>query len=103
MKTESLASEDAPSVIVNRNIADLPVSTANRMPTKESLAKTCQRTRAANQADEATTTTIRGEPFLVYQDDNLAIFSTASNLAALCKFKHWMADGTSQCTTGRSL
>jgi hypothetical protein len=38
--------------------------------------------------------TYRGEDFLLYEDNEMMIFTTKTNLSILKQSKHWFADGT---------
>ena len=38
--------------------------------------------------------TYRDEDFMLYEDKNLIIFTTSTNLSILKQNKHWFADGT---------
>ena len=46
------------------------------------------------QLPEALQKTYRGEDFVLHYDNEMAIFTTKSNLSVLKQSKHWFADGT---------
>ena len=77
-----------------------PLNAASQLPQSETLSRSIRRQRQVpsansnNQLPDHLKQTDRGEKFLLHEDKELIMFTTASNLSMLKAFKHWFADGT---------
>lgn len=104
IKSRAATSEEHTSSILHTALRSFPLSAATELPRTEMLLQTIRRQRckpsvcAPNEVPEDLRKTDRGEDFLFYQDKEIIILTTKSNLAALKQSKHWFADGTFSVT-----
>ncbi|CAF3251734.1 unnamed protein product [Rotaria sp. Silwood2] len=100
IKTRAAKTEELPSTILHSVMRSFPLDAANQLPQSETLLRTIRRQRPApsmtanNQLPDHLKQTDRGENFVLYEDEKLIIFTTATNLSVLKTCKHWFVDGT---------
>lgn len=100
IKSRAATSEEHTSAILHTALRSFPLSAATELPRTEMLLQTIRRKRCKpstgrpNEIPEELRKTDRGEDFLFYQDNEIIILTTKSNLSALKESKHWFADGT---------
>ena len=77
-----------------------PLSAAGELPRNEALMLMIRPQRTVEKVDvdgrlpEKLRKTYRDEDFILYEDKNLIIFTTKTNLSILKQNKDWFADGT---------
>lgn len=100
VKARAATSEESTSTILHSVLRTFPLSAATELPRTEMILQTIrrQRTTPATKSDDVIPDelrkTDRGEDFLLFEDKEMIIFTTKSNLSALKQSKHWFADGT---------
>lgn len=100
IKIKSATSDEASSSILHSSIRFLPLSAVSSLPKNDSLMRTIRRQRSSAHSDsnnhlpDNLRNTDRGEEFILYEDDELIIFTTKTNLSLLKECKHWFVDGT---------
>ena len=100
MKTRAVETEESPSTILHSAIRSFPLDAASQLPQSATLSRSIRRqhqvppANSNNQLPDHLKQTDRGENFLLHEDKELIVFTTASNLSALKACKHWFADGT---------
>jgi hypothetical protein len=100
IKAHAATSDEPTSTILHSALRTFPLSATSELPRTEMIMQTIRRQRATpstgsdNRLPEDLRKTDRGEDFLLYEDTEMIIFSTRSNLSALKQSKHWFADGT---------
>ena len=99
IKTRAVETEESPSTILHSAIGSFPLNAASQLPQSEKLLRSIRRQRQVppansnNQLPDHLKQTVRGEKFLLHEDKELMVFTTASNLSVLKACKHWFADG----------
>jgi hypothetical protein len=100
IKGRAAKSDEASSAILYSALRSFPLTAAVGLPRNESLMRTIRRQRTIASTDDNSKLpanlkkTDRGEYFLLYESDELIIFTTETNLLVLKNCKHWFADGT---------
>ena len=100
IKSRAADSEEPSSTILHSAMRSFPLDAASQLPKNETLLRTIRRQRQAlptnpnDKLPDQLKQTDRGENFLLHEDDDLIIFTTASNLLVLKACKHWFVDGT---------
>ena len=100
IKTRAVETEESPSTILHSAIGSFPLNAASQLPQSETLSRSIRRQRQVSPANSNSQLpdhlkqTDRGEKFLLHEDKELIVFTTASNLSVLKACKHWFADGT---------
>ena len=81
-------------------IGSFPLNAASQLSQSETLSRNIRRQRQVSPANSNSQLpdhlkqTDRGEKFLLHEDEELIVFTTAPNLSVLKACKHWFADGT---------
>ena len=97
-KTLIIESEESSSRIFNSAIRSFRSDAVCQLPQSETLSRSirqqCQVPSANlnNQPPDQLKQTDRAENFLLHENKELIIFTTASNLPVLKAYKHWFAD-----------
>ena len=100
IKTPAVGTEESSSTILHSAIRSFPLDAASQLPQSETLSRSIRRQRqvppenANDQLFDHLKQTDHGEKFLLHEDRELIIFTTASNLSVLKACKHWLANGT---------
>ena len=100
IKTRAVETEDSPSTIWHSEIGSFPLNVDSQLLQSETLSRSICRQRQVppansnSQLADHLTQTDRGEKFLLHEDKELIVFTTASNLSVLKTCKNWFADGT---------
>ena len=100
IKTRAVETEESPSTILHSAIGSFPLNAASQLPESETLSRSIRQQRqlppanSNNQLPDHLKQTDCGEKFLLHEDKELIVFTTASNLLVLKACKHWFADGT---------
>ena len=99
IKTRAVETEESPSTILHSAIGSFPLNAACQLPQSETLSRSIRRRQVPpansnSQLPDHLKQTDRGEKFLLREDKELIVFTTASNLSVLKACKHWFADGT---------
>ena len=100
IKTRAVETEESPSTILHSAIGCFPLNCASQLPQSEIFSRSIHRQRQVSPANsysqlsDRLKQTARGEKFLLHEDKELIIFTSASNLSVLKVCKHWFADGT---------
>ena len=100
IKTRAITTDESTSTILHSALRTYPLSAAGELPRNESLMLMIRRQRTVEKVDvdgrlpEKLRKTYRDEDFILYEDKNLIIFTTKTNLSILKQNKHWFADGT---------
>ena len=100
IKTRAVETEESPSIILHSAIGFFPLNAASQLPQSETLSRSIRRqhqvspANSNNQLPDHLKQTDLGEKFLLHEDKELIMFTTASNLSVLKVGKHWFADGT---------
>ena len=100
IKTRAANSDEPTSTILHSALRTFPLNATSELPRTEMIMQTIRRQRTTpstgsdDRLPEELRKTDRGEDFLLYQDTEMIIFTTTSNLSALKQSKHWFADGT---------
>lgn len=100
MKSRATETEELPSTILNSVMRSFPLDSAAHLPRHDTLLRTIRRQRQipttgdSNKIPDHLRQTDRGEDFIFYEDQNMVILTTKSNLSVLKDCKHWFADGT---------
>ena len=100
IKIRAVETEESPSTILHSAIRSFRLDAASQLPQSETFSGSIRRQRQVvpagsnNQLPDHLRQTDRGEKFLLHEDKELIIFTTASNLSVLKACKHRFADGT---------
>ena len=97
MKERATNTEELTSTIVQNCTSDFPLEAIGSLPKKESLKRMIQRQRKFTDGNELTNQlrlSLRGERFVLFEEDNIIIMATDGNLDLLAKSRHWFCDGT---------
>ena len=100
IKTRVVENEESPSTILHSAIGSFPLNATSQLPQSETLSRSIRRQRQVplpnsnSQLSDHLQQTDRGEKFLLHEDKELIVFTTASNLSVLKACEHWFADGT---------
>ena len=100
IKTRAVKTEESSSRILHSAIRSFPLDAASQLPQSETLSRSIRRQRQVspansnNQLSDHLKQTDRGEKFLLHEDEELIIFTSASNLSVSKACKHWFIDGT---------
>ena len=99
IKTRAVEIEESSSRIFHSTIRSFPLDAASQLSQSGTLSRSIHRQRQVptansnNQLPDHLKQTNRGEKFLLHEDKELIIFTSASNLSVLKACKHWFADG----------
>lgn len=100
IKIKAVTSDEASSSIIHSSLRSLPLTAVSSLPSPGSLARTVRRQRptlsltSTSQLPIELRKTDRGEEFILYEDNEMIIFTTRRNLSLLKECKHWFVDGT---------
>ena len=100
IKTRAVETKESPNTILHSAIDSFPSNAASQLPQSETLSRSIRRQRQVppsnsnNQLPDHLKQTDRGEKFLLHEDKEVIIFTTASTLSVLKACKHWFANGT---------
>ncbi|CAF2849949.1 unnamed protein product [Rotaria sp. Silwood2] len=100
IKARAVTTDESTSTIIHSVLRTYPLSAAGELPKNEALMLMIRRQRTGETVDvdgrlpEKLRKTYRDEDFILYEDKNLIIFTTQTNLSILKQNKHWFADGT---------
>ncbi|CAF4368619.1 unnamed protein product [Rotaria sp. Silwood2] len=100
IKARAAITDEPTSSILHTALRTYPLSAAGQLPKTDALILTIRRQRAAPTLDpdgripEKLRKTDRGEDFILFESEELIIFTTKTNLSILKQYKHWFADGT---------
>lgn len=99
IKAHAIITEKSPSNIIHVALKEFPLEAAGALPKNESLTRLiCRQREPENEINDIRIpgnlrTTYRNDNFVLYEDNNLIIFTTAVNLSILKSCKHWSTDG----------
>ena len=100
VKQRAATTDETTSSILHSALRTFPLHAATQLPRTDIISQTIrrQRTTPATTSNDRLTEhlkkTYRDENFLLYEDNDMLIFTTKSNLSLLKQSKHWFADGT---------
>ena len=100
IKTRVVETEEPSSTILHSAIRSFPLDAASQLPQSETLSRSIRRQRQVSPANSNSQLpdhlkqTDRRKKFLLHENNELIVFTTASNLSVLKACKHWFADGT---------
>ncbi|CAF4933851.1 unnamed protein product, partial [Rotaria sp. Silwood1] len=100
IKIKAAISNEAPSSIIQSSLRSLPLTAVSSLPSSDSLARTVRRQRptlsltSSSQLPIELRKTDRGDDFILYEDNEMIIFTTKRNLSLLKECTHWFVDGT---------
>ncbi|CAF1416428.1 unnamed protein product, partial [Rotaria sordida] len=100
VKIKAATSDEASSSILHSSLRFMPLSAVVSLPSSDSLMRTIRRQRPKLRSDPNTRVpdnlrkTDRGEEFILYEDNEMIIFTTKTNLSLLKNCKHWFMGGT---------
>ncbi|CAF1522463.1 unnamed protein product [Adineta ricciae] len=100
IKPQALISEESTSKLFYSELKYFPLDAAGQLPPTDALQKTDRRRRQTpkgrrdNRLPYPLKQTIRGENFILHEDNKLIIYTATSNFSVLKTFKHWFADET---------
>ena len=100
VKHRAATTDEQTNSILHSALKTFPLRAAGELPRTDIIIQTIRRQRATpavivgGHLPEALKTTYRGEDFILYQDNEMIIFTTNTNLSVLKQSKHWFADGT---------
>ncbi|CAF3241198.1 unnamed protein product [Rotaria sp. Silwood2] len=100
IKIKAAISNEAPSSIIQSSLRSLPLTAVSSLPSSDSLARTVRRQRptlsltSSSQLPIELRKTDRGDDFILYEDNEMIIFTTKRNLYLLKECTHWFVDGT---------
>ena len=100
MKQSAVTTDQPSSSILNSALRTFPIQAVGELPKNENIVQTIRRQRTKTTAQsngflpENLKKTYHGEQFLLYEDNEMIILTTKSNLSILKQCKHWFADGT---------
>ncbi|CAF1517507.1 unnamed protein product, partial [Rotaria sordida] len=100
VKIKAATSNEASSSILHSSLRFMPLSAVGSLPSSDSLMRTIRRQRPKLCSDPNTRVpnnlrkTDRGEEFILYEDNEMIIFTTKTNLSLLKNCKHWFMGGT---------
>lgn len=100
IKARAINSDEPTSSILHSALRTFPLSATSELPRTEMIMQTIRRQRTTpstgsdERLPEELRKTDRNENFLLYEDAEMIIFRTTSNLSALKQSKHWFADDT---------
>jgi len=100
VKQRAATTDEPTSSILHSALRTFPLSAAGQLPRSDIILQTIRRQRTTPAAtpnghlSDDLKKTCRGEDFLLYEDKEMIIFTTKTNLSILKQSKHWFADGT---------
>jgi hypothetical protein len=100
VKQRAATTDESTSSILHSALRTFPLSAAGQLPRSDVITQTIRRQRTTpattpnDHLPENLRKTYRDEDFLLYEDNEMIIFSTRTNLSILKQSKHWFADGT---------
>ncbi|CAF1433378.1 unnamed protein product [Rotaria sp. Silwood1] len=100
IKIKAATSDEASSSILHSSMRSLPLNAVSNLPKDDSLMRSIRRQRSSPYSDpnsrlpDNLRKTDRGEKFILYEDNDMIIFTTRTNLSLLKECKHWFVDGT---------
>ncbi|CAF4363303.1 unnamed protein product [Rotaria sp. Silwood2] len=100
IKSRAAVSEESSSNILHSTLRSFPLQAAGSLPKHDSLIRSIRRQRQIapldnnNRLPSTLKKTDRGDDFVLFEDQQMIIFTTTSNLQVLKNCKHWFADGT---------
>jgi hypothetical protein len=100
VKQRAATTDEPTSSILHSALRTFPLSAAGELPRSDIIIQTIRRQRTTPAAapnghlPDDLKKTYRGEDFLLYEDNEMIIFTTKTNLSILKQSKHWFADGT---------
>lgn len=100
VKQRVATTDERTSSILHSALRTFPLSAAGELPRSDIILRTIRRQRTTLAATsnghlpDELKITYRGEDFLLYEDNEMIIFTTKTNLSILKQSKHWFADGT---------
>ena len=100
IKARAINSDEPTSTILHSALRTFSLGATNELSRTEVIIQTIhrQRTTPSTESDESLPKelqkTDRSESFLLYEDAEMIIFTTTSNLSALKQSKHRFANGT---------
>ncbi|CAF0934932.1 unnamed protein product [Rotaria sordida] len=106
IKIKAATSNEASSSILHSSLRLMPLSAAGSLPTPDSLMKTIRRQRSTPYTDsnqglpDKLRKTDRGEEFILFEDDEMIIFTTKTNLSLLKNSKHCLPETQRKNDTG---
>ncbi|KAK3889025.1 hypothetical protein Pcinc_006901, partial [Petrolisthes cinctipes] len=100
MKERAATTAEPISHIVNTFYAQVEVGWAHLVPTVDAVKRTLRRVRQRACVRELAPfrSTVSGDPFLRYEEEEMVIFSAADDLRFLAQSRHWFGDGTFKVT-----
>ena len=97
MKERASNTEEITNTIIQNCTSDFPLEATGSIPKKESLSRMIRRQRKFTDGNEITDelrVSLRGERFVLVEEDNIVLIATDTNLDLLAKSMHWFCDGT---------
>ncbi|CAF1216868.1 unnamed protein product [Rotaria sordida] len=100
VKQRAATTDEPTSSILHSALRTFPLRAAGELPRTDIIIQTIRRQRTtpaiipSGHLPEDLKKTYRGEDFLLYEDNEMIIFTTKTNLSILKQSKHWFADGT---------
>ena len=100
IKARAMMTDESTSSIPHSTLRTYPLSAPVKLPKTEALMIMIRRHRTVETFDvdgrlpKKYRKTYHDEDFILYEDKNLIIFTTNTNLSILKQSKHWFADGT---------
>ena len=97
IKSRAILTDETTSSVINKCTESISITTAVKLPSKESLSKIVRRKRKATELDFFDSVhTTRGQNFLISNNPelDLIILGTEDNIAVLNRYRDWFCDGT---------
>ncbi|CAF3834472.1 unnamed protein product [Rotaria sordida] len=100
VKQRAATTDEPTSSILHSALRTFPLRAAGELTRTDIIIQTIRRQRTtpaiipSGHLPEDLKKTYRGEDFLLYEDNEMIIFTTKTNLSILKQSKHWFADGT---------
>ena len=97
MKERASNTEEITSTIIQNCTSNFPLEATGSLPKKESLSRMIRRERKFTDGNEITDelrVLLRGERFVLVEEEDIVLMATDTNLDLLAKSMHWFCDGT---------
>ncbi|XP_077579601.1 heterogeneous nuclear ribonucleoprotein U-like protein 1 isoform X1 [Stigmatopora nigra] len=97
IKEQASNTEDISSTIIKNCTSDFPLEATGSLPTKETLFRMIRRQRRSAEGNEITDklrVSLKGERFILFEEQDIVLMATDTNLDLLAKSMHWFCDGT---------
>ncbi|XP_077471395.1 uncharacterized protein LOC144085712 isoform X2 [Stigmatopora argus] len=97
MKERASNTQEITSALIQNCTSNIPLEATRSLPKKEYLSRMIRRQRKLRDGNEITDehrVSLRGERFVLVEEEDIILMATDTNLDLLAKSMHWFCDGT---------